>query len=291
MRYIALDIETVRNEDVSWEAPEDKPWFFPPIPTHKIVSLSVMEIGVDNLRQWYLKGLCSLGKMDENGFASEESILQELSQYGRICSEGERVRFVTWYGGSFDFPVITLRALSHGIVIPWLDEILSGQFVRRLGNRDHVDLYEVFTSGRASRGMRLGHVCQALGLPSKINGIHGGAIQDLFDERKNALINAYCQGDVWVTGMLLLRYLMGTARISREQQDALVFKGLEIIRAKSSPRHNKWAENPEVEAYYQEILRNIKLEKMMFGKKYRDYSRLGSSASASSDDLQDNLPF
>jgi predicted PolB exonuclease-like 3'-5' exonuclease len=198
MKYLIFDIESIPNEEVSWQPPEDKPNAFAPIPGHKIVSIGGMlisleteyETGVHNRIMWF-------GNFGEPG--DERSMILELLE---MYSE-QKADLVSYNGRGFDVPLVLHRCMRYGIQCP---EFFEYEFRYRFKMQGHLDLQDQFSDYGASMRSQLGHLCESIGMPGKMD-VKGSDVAKLYEEGKYQEIDSYCLCDVAETAWLFIRFL------------------------------------------------------------------------------------
>ena len=77
----------------------------------------------------------------------------------------------------------------------------------------HCDLMDVLSDNGASPRLSLDGVARALGLPGKWNG-HGSAVAKQAQASDFAAIDRYCEGDVFNTFVLYLRWAYFSTRMT-----------------------------------------------------------------------------
>jgi hypothetical protein len=147
-----------------------------------------------------------------------------------------RPTIVTYNGRGFDLPVLEMAAFRYGIRVPaWFDEKSKAyeQPRNRYNSGSHTDLMELLTNYGATRffgGLNL--AATLLGKPGKTE-VHGGMVQDLFEQGRLVDINDYCRGDVLDTYFVFLRtrVLLGYLTLQQEQDIVAGVKSwLETLR-------------------------------------------------------------
>ncbi|MEZ4403400.1 MAG: 3'-5' exonuclease [Kofleriaceae bacterium] len=191
--YLVLDLETV--PDVTrWARPEtphgvEAP--FPPIWAHRIIVVGCLWLD----RDYRLRRLGVIGEDADD----ERAILTELSRFvGRA-----RPVLVTYNGRSFDLPVIAMRALRHGVPLPWYYRERGVRY--RYSQDGHIDLCDWLADHGATRSGSLDAVARLIGLPGKV-GVDGSQVEGLFRAGQLPRIQDYCLADVVQTAFVLLRF-------------------------------------------------------------------------------------
>ena len=193
--YLVLDIETV--PDLALYSPPDpltatgpgseRP--FPPLHAHRPIVLGALWLDQDyRFRR--------LGVIGEN--KDEKGMLEDFSSF----VARHQPDLVTYNGRSFDLPVLTLRALRHGVAMSWY---YQGRARHRYSEDGHLDLCDMLSDHGAARSLSLDAVARLIGLPGKV-GVDGSQVEGLFLEGRMADIQSYCLADVAQTGLLFLRF-------------------------------------------------------------------------------------
>ena len=116
--------------------------------------------------------------------------------------DAKRPTVVTWNGRGFDMPVITSRALRHGISMPWW---LTDRNTRyRYSTEGHFDLMDFLADFGATKNARLDVYAKLVGFPGKV-GVDGSQVAPLVHAGKLDEVNAYCLCDVAQTAAIFLR--------------------------------------------------------------------------------------
>ncbi len=109
---------------------------------------------------------------------------------------------VTWNGRGFDMPVITSRALKHGLSMPWWFADRNTRY--RYSPEGHFDLMDFLADFGAAKSSRLDVFAKLVGLPGKV-GVDGSQVAPMVHAGRLAEVNAYCLCDVAQTAALFLR--------------------------------------------------------------------------------------
>ena len=219
-RFLALDLETVPDEAlVSAVGGEpSRPYAeqvgrllaqrratsggrsdFLPLPYHRPVAACFLEAeeAEGRLRVTDVVAWTDGAGADEGAF-----LRQTWRRVGRRT-------LVSFHGRGFDLPVLELRSLKLGVPAGrWFD---GG---RGPGSREHLDLLDLLTNGRAAPGAPLDLYAKLIGLPGK-EGVAGRDVHDLYARGALDRIAAYCMTDVVQTWLLFLRWrlLEGTLTV------------------------------------------------------------------------------
>lgn len=105
---------------------------------------------------------------------------------------------VTW-NGSWDLRFLLLRSLAHGVT-PTVPTHTTRDWFRRFAYHPHFDCKAVLTNWDAPRaGEGLSEWAAFLGLPGKLEGLHGNDVWPLYQGGQLDEIAAYCAQDVAAT--------------------------------------------------------------------------------------------
>jgi predicted PolB exonuclease-like 3'-5' exonuclease len=198
---LVLDIETV--PDLELHAPPELPPGverpFPPLYACKPVVLAVM---------WLDESL-SCTELRTVGDGGDEDAL--LSEFSGLMSR-HRPRIVSWNGRTFDLPVLTLRALRHGVAFPWYFEDPASR--ERHSTTTHLDLCDFLANHGAARMTSLDAAARLIGLPGK-DGMDGSQVEALHASGQHEALRQYCLSDVVQTAFLFLRTRLLTGETDR----------------------------------------------------------------------------
>jgi predicted PolB exonuclease-like 3'-5' exonuclease len=192
--------------------------FLPP-PQQRIVAISAVMRSRDGIR------IFSLG--------DEASPERELVQ--RFFDGLERYTpvLVSWNGSGFDLPVLSYRALKHGVVASKYWEVGDGDRDFRYNNYlsrfhwRHIDLMDVLSGYGASSRASLDAAAQLIGLPGKL-GIGGAEVWSSYQRGEIGAIRDYCETDVLNTYLIFLRF-----QLVRGELDPVAYQGeLQQVEAK-----------------------------------------------------------
>jgi DNA polymerase elongation subunit (family B) len=122
-------------------------------------------------------------------FETEKDLLTE---FWKIAIEYEL--FVTYNGDNFDFPYLIIRSGINRVKVPFE--------VKKWGSDKFIDLQ---TKIRQSHGYKLEILCKAFGIENpKEAGVHGGDVNELFDNKDFQKIADYVARDAYSTTQLYL---------------------------------------------------------------------------------------
>lgn len=183
--HLVLDIETIPDPELPRLDDSDK---VPAPPFNQIVTLGCL------LMEDYVPR--KIGVVGER--KSEREILVDFASW----LDRSRPCVVTWNGRGFDMPVITSRALKHGISMPWW---FSDRHTRyRYSPEGHLDLMDFLSDFGAAKSGRLDVYAKLVGLPGKV-GVDGSQVAPMVHAGRIDEVNAYCLCDVAQTAALFLR--------------------------------------------------------------------------------------
>lgn len=129
--------------------------------------------------------------------ADEKSGLQKLFS---VFESHPAFSAVHHNGRGFDFPMITYRALKHGLVLP--QTITKYEFKQRF-SRVNIDLQEELSQFGASSWPKLKHLGALVGIPVKTVA-EGNQVLELWRAGALPRIEAYCYEDVLATYLIWL---------------------------------------------------------------------------------------
>ena len=192
--------------------------FLPP-PQQRVVAISVVLRTRDGLK------IFSLG--------DEQSAERELVQRFYDGLERYTPVLVSWNGSGFDLPVLTYRAMRHGVDAHHYWEVGESDREFRYNNYlsryhwRHIDLMDVLSGYGASGRASLDLAAQLIGLPGKL-GLGGAQVWPAYRRGELAAIRDYCEADVLNTYLLYLRF-----QLVRGELDAATYKSeLAVVETK-----------------------------------------------------------
>jgi len=102
--------------------------------------------------------------------------------------------FVTYNGDTFDFPYLIIRSGINRVKVPFE--------IKKWGSDKFIDLQNKI---RQSHGFKLEMLCKAFGIENpKEAGVHGGDVNELFDNKDFQKIADYVARDAYSTSQLYL---------------------------------------------------------------------------------------
>lgn len=204
--YLVLDIETIPDEQ-RWQRPDGDHTTspFPPLWAHRIVVIGCLWLD----RGYGLRQMNVFGDPGAAGSADdrERALLTQLSAF----VGAHRPVLVTFNGRSFDLPVIALRALCHGVPLPWYYRDAATR--ARYSEQGHLDLCDQLADHGATRSSSLDAIARLVGLPGKV-GVDGSQVEGMYRAGQLAAIERYCLADVVQTAFVLMRFRLLQGRLA-----------------------------------------------------------------------------
>lgn len=120
-------------------------------------------------------------------------------------------------GRGFDLPLLTYRALKHGLQMP---KRLNHYDIKYRYSNDNIDLLDEFSNYGASSWPKLKHLGYLIGIPFKQTG-EGNEVLEMFRDDKLAEIEHYCYEDVMATYVVWLHLKYTVGDIDKELFDNL----------------------------------------------------------------------
>ena len=183
---------------------------FQPPHLQRIVAISAVLRTAETFKVW------SLGEPESDEAELVHRFFEGVDKFRPVL--------VSWNGGGFDLPVLTYRALKHGIPAArfWqMDgDAKWDNYIGRFHFR-HTDLMDVLALYQNRAFAPLHEIAVLLGLPGKL-GMDGSQVAGAFAAGKIAEIRAYCETDVVNTYLVYLRFLLVRAVLTAEQYVAEV---------------------------------------------------------------------
>jgi 3'-5' exonuclease len=199
--YLVLDIETVPDREL-FAPPEAPPGVerpFPPLYACRPVVIGVM---------WLDESL-SCKRIGVIGDGSDEGGM--LADYAEFVGT-RRPHLVTWNGRGFDLPVLALRALRHGVSMPWYYREKDYRY--RFSEEGHLDLCDFLCDHGAAKMTSLDGAARLIGLSGK-DGVDGSQVEGLYQAGQLEALRQYCLSDVAQTAFIFLRYQLLAGRLDR----------------------------------------------------------------------------
>lgn len=201
--YLILDIETIPDRQVH-TPPEPAPGVATPFPP--LYACQAVVLGVT----WLDEDLAckKIGTIGEG--KDEAGMLADFADFMGT----RKPHMVTWNGRSFDLPVLTLRALRHGVSLPWYYQ--EREYRYRYSADGHLDLCDFLSDHGAGRMTSLDGAARLIGLPGK-DGVDGSQVEGLYQSGQIESLRQYCLSDVAQTAFLFLRYRLLVGLLDRAQ--------------------------------------------------------------------------
>ncbi|HUA88178.1 MAG TPA: 3'-5' exonuclease [Steroidobacteraceae bacterium] len=144
---------------------------------------------------------------------------------------------VSWNGSGFDLPVLTYRALLHGVQAARYWETGDADPAFRYNNYlsrfhwRHTDLMDVLSGFQGRGRVSLASMALLLGFPGKL-GFDGSQVWEAYLAGDLAGIRAYCETDVLNTWLIWLRFALLRGTLSREAHAAELERLKSYLRAR-----------------------------------------------------------
>jgi predicted PolB exonuclease-like 3'-5' exonuclease len=199
---------------------------FLPLEQHRVVAISCVLRSRDGLTVW------SLG---EPGTPEAELVQRFYDGIEKYSPD-----LVSWNGSGFDLPVLTYRALLHGVQAARFWETGEEDPAFRYNNYlsryhwRHTDLMDVLSSFQGRGRASLASMATLLGLPGKL-GFDGSQVWEAFQAGNLVGIRRYCETDVLNTWLIWLRFAQLRAALSREQHAEELTRVKNYLRASPEP--------------------------------------------------------
>jgi predicted PolB exonuclease-like 3'-5' exonuclease len=113
-------------------------------------------------------------------------------------------QLVSWNGGGFDLPVLSYRAMIHGVsagaLLDWGDEDREFKFNSYLSryHTRHLDLMDVLSMYQLRASAGLDAMARLCGFPGKL-GMDGGEVPAAIAAGRRDDVRRYCETDVMNT--------------------------------------------------------------------------------------------
>ena len=202
-----IDNPESNEDDLLIQASEDlarnSSGFLPPM-YHKMISW----VGL-----WIENNGMPKQKMGWNGTDEKEGLEKLFDALSTYKDFG----LVHHNGRGFDLPLLTYRALKHGLQMP---KRLNHYDIKYRYSNDNVDLLDEFSNYGASSWPKLKHLGYLIDIPFKQTG-EGNEVLKMFREDKLAEIEHYCYEDVMATYVVWLHLKYTVGDIDKELFDNL----------------------------------------------------------------------
>lgn len=175
--------------------------FLPP-QAHKVVAVAWcdVELKIDEPKRYEFAGFSKQAFWKD---AESEKLMLELVRKTMVANPAT---LVTWNGRTFDLPVLSARALHHGVPWGWYYDERNIRY--RYSSDGHDDLMDFLSDFGAARPMKLGDVARLIGLPGKTD-MDGSMVEGLVNKgsskKSEDKIAGYCLQDAVQTALVFLR--------------------------------------------------------------------------------------
>ncbi|MEX0779334.1 MAG: hypothetical protein WD491_10845 [Balneolales bacterium] len=175
------------------EFAKNKSGFLPPM-YHRLVSW--VGLWIDNLGNPKQKAAWT-GEDEKKGLVELNNTLNTYKDFGLIHHNGR----------GFDLPLVTYRAMKHGLQLPLR---LNNHEIKYRFSKENIDLIDQFSNFGASSWPKLKHLGILIGIPFKKTG-EGNQVLAMFRDGELDKIERYCYEDVVATYLvwLHLKYTVG----------------------------------------------------------------------------------
>ncbi|MEP6997790.1 MAG: 3'-5' exonuclease [Betaproteobacteria bacterium] len=199
---------------------------FLPLYLQRVVAISCALREGDTFRVW------SLG---ESADSEPELIRRFFDGIDRYTPQ-----LVSWNGSGFDLPVLSQRALIHGVVATkfwdWGDDDREFKFNNYLGryHTRHLDLMDVLAMFQPRLSAGLDAMARLSGFPGKV-GMDGSEVGSAYREGRIDDIRRYCETDTMNTYLLYLRFQQLRGALSAGEYAAEISLAREKIASYQQP--------------------------------------------------------
>ena len=195
-------------DTASEQLAKNKAGFLPPM-YHRVVSW--VGLWIENTGQ-------PRQKVSWNGENEKEGLLKIFEAIGTYKDFG----LIHHNGKGFDIPLITYRAMKHGLQMPVR---MNDYEIRYRYSKHNVDLVDEFSNYGASSWPKLKHLGQLIGIPFKQTG-EGNQMLAMYRQGELDLIEHYCYEDVMATYIVWLYHQYTVGMIPRDQFENLKERAL-----------------------------------------------------------------
>ena len=200
--------EELLLEKASEELARNKAGFLPPM-YHRVVSW----VGL-----WIENTGGPKQKVAWNGEDEKEGLEKIFEAIGTFKDFG----LIHHNGKGFDLPVLTYRAMKHGLQMPLR---LNDYDIRYRYSKHNLDLVDEFSNYGASSYPKLKHLGQLIGIPFKKTG-EGNQVLEMYRRGELDLIEHYCYEDVMATYIIWLYHQFTAGQIPPVQFENLKERAL-----------------------------------------------------------------
>ncbi len=164
---------------------------------HRVVAISCLFRDADGLR------VRSLGTLEDGEAALIQAFYRTIEKY--------TPQLVSWNGSGFDLPVLSYRALIHGVSAARFWELGDddrdfryNNYISRYHTR-HLDLMDLLAMYQARAAAPLDEVARLCGFPGKL-GMDGSQVWPAYQAGRIGEIRNYCETDVLNTWLVFCRF-------------------------------------------------------------------------------------
>ena len=149
-------------------------------------------------------------------------------------------QLVSWNGGGFDLPVLSHRALIHGVTAArfWElgDEDRDFRYNSYLGryHTRHLDLMDVLAMYQPRNNAGLDAMARLSGFPGKL-GFDGSEVRTAFEAGRLDEIRRYCETDVLNTWLIYLRFQQLRGQLTPPQYEEELGRVRTCLSASKEP--------------------------------------------------------
>ncbi len=204
---------------------------FLPHEQQRVVAISCVLRSRDGLKVW------SLGEAATGEAQLVQRFFDGIDKYSPDL--------ISWNGTGFDLPVLTYRALLHGVQAARYWETGEEDTAFRYNNYlsryhwRHTDLMDVLSGFQGRGRVSLANMALLLGFPGKL-GFDGSQVWQAFLEGNVAAIRAYCETDVLNTWLIWLRFAQLRGALSREAHAEEIERVKGYLRAAREPHFGQF---------------------------------------------------
>ena len=224
-RLLVFDIETVPDRTLV-PAPEEgvKEPFAKTI-HHQVVAISFLTANIirtEGIERYEIQECRSGGILT----STEPELLRGF--WSTIERDGPRV--VSWNGRSFDLPVLTQRALLHGVPTHfWHQAGTKFETYRHRYSTDWAyDLMDALGEHGAARSLKLDETALAIGMPGKM-GHDGSQVAQLYADGRLDDIRHYCEMDVLNLAGIYFRWAYVVGKTDVEGYESAVADLMQLL--------------------------------------------------------------
>ncbi len=199
---------------------------FAPLYLQRVVAIGCALRTANDLRIW------SVGEQDD---PEPELIRRFFDGIERFTPQ-----LVSWNGGGFDLPVLTHRALIHGVVAEkfwdWGDEEREFKYNNYLGryHTRHLDLMDVLAMYQPRASAGLDAMARLCGFPGKL-GMDGSEVAGAVARGELQQVRNYCETDVLNTYLVYQRFRLMRGELSAGEYAKEIAHVREKIGALDAP--------------------------------------------------------